>query len=813
MPLSSYRVLDLTSGGASLAGQTLADLGADVVLIEPPGGVPERHEGPFFKDRPDPNASVGFWALHRNKRSISLDLDESAGRESLRRLAESADVVIESMPPGWLDERRLGYAELSEINPRLSVISITPFGESGPKAHWAATDLTLTAASGVMIQTGDEDRPPLTCSVPQAFLNAGADAAVAAMLALSERWNSGRGQHASVSVQTSMMMTTQSFVLAHAWGDQQLERFGGGARAGPIRFRLVYPCKDGYVNFTFLFGPALGPFTARMFQWMYEEGFVDEATRDKDWVGFGAAILTGGEPLSELERCAGVIERFTRAHTKAELYRAAFERRVLIVPLSDAADLLQSSQLRERGFWVPVRHEELGVTVDYPGPCVKLSRTPIQVRRRPPLLGEHQQEVLEEDRPPAPPPQTAGALERRPPLAGLRVLDFTWVYAGPAITKMLADYGASVIRLETGKKLDALRTGGPYKDRVPDIERSAGYANLNVGKLGLGLDLSVPAARELVLRLVEWADIVVENFTPKAMRAWQLDYEHLRRVKPELIMLSSCLNGQDGHEAMLAGFGTMGASLAGFGHLTGWQDRAPCGPFGAYSDYVSPRFATCAVLAALEHRRRTGEGQYIDCSQVEASIQMIGSAMLDYQVNERVPRAEGNGHRSYAPSGVYPVRGEDRWVAIAAPQAENWAELCKLSGRGWESDVRFATPDARLRHRAELDEAIATWTRDQEVADLEEELQAVHVAVHRVSRNADHFEDPQLRALEHFVWLDHPLLGSVPVEASRIRLSETPARYGGPGPTIGQHNQEILSEILGLSGTEISDLAVSGALE
>ena len=813
MPLSSYRVLDLTSGGASLAGQTLADLGADVILIEPPGGVPERHEGPFFKDRRDPNASVGFWALHRNKRSISLDLEQSAGAESFRRLASTADLVIESMPPGWLDERRLGYAALSELNPRLSVVSITPFGESGPRAHWAATDLTLTAASGVMIQTGDEDRAPLACTVPQAFLNAGADAAVAGILALTERWHSGRGQHASVSAQTSMMMTTQSFVLAHGWGDQQLERLGGGARAGPIRIRLVYPCKDGYVNFTFLFGPALGPFTSRMFQWMYEEGFVDEATRDKDWVGYGAAILTGAEPLSELERCAGLIERFTRAHTKSELYRAAFERRVLIVPLSDAADLLGSRQLREREFWVPVRHEELGVSVDYPGPSIKLSRTPMQVRRRPPLLGEHQQEVLEEERPPPLPPQSSGAGERRPPLAGLRVLDFTWVYAGPAITKMLADYGATVIRVETAKKLDALRTGGPYKDRVPDIERSAGYANLNVGKLGLGLDLSVPAARELVLRLVEWADVVVENFTPKAMKAWELDYEHLRRVKPELIMLSSCLNGHTGPEAMLAGFGTMGASLAGFGHLTGWADRAPCAPFGAYTDYVSPRFATCAVLAALEHKRRTGEGQYIDCSQVEASIQMIGSAMLDYQVNGRVPRAEGNAHRSYAPSGVYPALGEDRWVAIAAPQPEDWAELSKLAGRGWESDTRFATPAARLQHRAELDEAIATWTRDQEVADLETTLQAVHVPIHRVSANADHFEDPQLCALEHFVWLDHPLLGSVPVEASRIRLSETPAHYNGPGPTIGQHNHEVLSDILGLTDGEISDLTIAGALE
>jgi crotonobetainyl-CoA:carnitine CoA-transferase CaiB-like acyl-CoA transferase len=813
MPLSPYRVLDLTSGGASLAGLILADLGADVVLIEPPGGVAERHAGPFVGDVRDPERSLGFFALHRNQRSLVLDLEREPGRAELLRLAEGADLLIEDRAPGWLEARGLGYATLAERNPGLILLSITPFGQTGPKVAWAATDLTLTAASGALYLCGDEDRAPLTSSVPQAWLNAGADGAVGALVALAERQQSGRGQRVDVSVQTSMMMTTQSFALSHLWGDVQILRLGGGARAGPFHIRCVYPCRDGYVNFTFLFGPAIGPFTARMFRWMWEEGFVDEATRDKDWIALPLLVLAGQEPFSEIERCMERIEAFTLAHTKAELYKGALERRVLIVPLSDSADLATSRQLRAREFWTELAHPGLERPISYPGPFAKLSRTPIRYRRPAPRLDEHGAELLAEQRTPALPAQGAHASERRLPLEGLRVLDFTWVYAGPAITKMIADYGATVIRIETAKKLDALRAGGAFKDGEPGIERTAGYGNLNVGKLGLGLDLGFPTARALVRRLVRWADVVVENFTPKTMPAWELDYAHLREIKPDLIMLSSCLQGQTGPESMLAGFGTMGASLAGFGHLTGWPDRPPSAPFGAYTDYTSPRFACAAILAALEHRRRTGEGQYIDLSQVEAPMQLIGAMLLDYRVNGRVARGQGNAHALYAPSGVYPVRGEDRWIALAAPTQECFEALAKLADRGWAFDPRFATAEARLAHRAALDEQISLWTRDREVDALEGELQAASVPAHRVSTAADLAEDPQLRARGHFVWLEHPLLGSVPFEASRFALSETPAHYRGAGPMIGQHNQKILSEIARLSEDEIAELAASGALE
>ena len=393
------------------------------------------------------------------------------------------------------------------------------------------------------------------------------------------------------------------------------------------------------------------------------------------------------------------------------------------------------------------------------------------------------------------------------------MLDLTWVYAGPAATRYLADYGATVVRVETQRKIDALRVGQPFKDGAAGIERSGGYSNVNVGKLGLCLNLATPEARNVALKLVEWADVLVENFSPKAMKAWELDYARLRSVKPELIMVSTCLSGQTGPHALLAGYGTMGAALSGFGFLTGWPDRDPAAPFMAYTDYVAPKFVMATTLAALEQRRRTGQGQHIDCSQAECSIHFLGDAFLDYYVNGNIPSARGNASPHYAPTGVYRCIGTDRWVALAAPDAAAWSSLCGLGNPAWESDARFATPEARLANREALDERIAAWTAQHDVDELERLLVAAGVPVHRVSTSADSFSDPQLSAREHFVTLEHPIFGAVPLESSRMRFSRTPATAAWPGPTLGQHNEYVLSQILGLSEDEITELVVAEALD
>ena len=816
--LSRSRVLDLTDGGAALCGQILGDLGADVVLVEPPGGAASRGESPFWRDRPGPDNSLAFWSVQRGKRSLVLDLASEAGRAELRALAARADVLVEAQPVGSLTALGLGHEALARANPRLITVSVSPFGQSGPKAHWAATDLTLTASSMAALITGDEDRAPLACSVPQAFLNAGADAAIGALVALHERERSGRGQHVDVSVQVSVMAITQSLVLSHGWGDQQIARIGGGVRTGEIRLRFVYACKDGHVNFTFLFGGAIGPCTARMFAWLHEEGFADAALRDKNWIGYGGLLASGAEPLSELARATDAIAAFVRGRTKAELYAGAFARRVLLVPLSDSADLAASPQLAARNYWTPLAHADLEEAVRYAGPFAKLSATPIRYRRPPPRLNEHAAELRAElaASPPEPAPASgganAGAHSEARPFSELRVLDLSWAYAGPAIGRILADYGASVVRVESATRIDALRSGQPFKDGVGGFERSANYSNANVGKLGLGLDFKQPGAPEVLRRLVRWADVVIENFSPKVMASLGLDYARVRELNPGVIMLSTCLNGQTGPEARLAGYGTMGASLAGFGSLVGWPDRAPSAPFMAYSDYIAPRFSTAALLAALDHRRRTGEGQHIDVSQAESSMHLLGVALLDYQVNGRVMRARGN-DAGFAPSGVYRCAGDDNWLALAAPDEPSWRALCGEIDTAIGADARFATPALRIANRRALDARIEAWSAPREAAASEAALQARGVPAHRVATSADCFSDPQLAARGHFVWLDHPQLGAVALESSRLRFSRTPHSAAWPGPLLGQHNSEVLSELLGMSGDEIAQLAAGGALE
>ncbi|MBK7328468.1 MAG: CoA transferase [Dehalococcoidia bacterium] len=810
--LSPYRVLDLSTNHSAVCGAMLADLGADVIAVEPLSGSPLRQEGPFRHDEPDAEHSLTWWSYSRNKRSVSLDITSAEGRAALLNLVDDADFLIESFAPGYLDSLGLGYSSLSERQPGLIMVSITPFGQEGPKSAWAASDLTIWASSGALNLTGDDDLAPVRVSVPQANLHAGAEAAVAALVALAARQRDGRGQHIDVSAQTASMMATQSFILAPAWNDLSLARIGGGLRLGPLFVRFVYPCKDGFVNITLLFGNVLGLFTRRLFEWLHEEGFVDEVTRDKDWVAYLQLLLTGEEPIPEFERAMAAIEQFTLSHTKAELFQGTFDRHVLIAPVSTPADIVDSSQLAARGYWQKLAHPVANELAAFPGPFARFSARPIEYRRRPPLLGEHAAEVKAERRHrPAPEPRQA---DNRPPLEGLRVCDFSWVYAAPAATRVLADWGATVVKVESTRFLDALRTGQPFKDGVVGPERSGGFCNVNVGKLGLALDLSKPEGRSVALRLADWADVVVENFSPSAMAAWGLDYATLSGRNRGLIMLSTCLSGSTGPHASLAGYGTMGAALTGFHELTGWPNRPPAGPFAAYTDYVSPKHVTASILAALDHRSRTGQGQHIDLSQAEASLHFLSPAILDYTVNQRQRSRDGNNSEECAPHGVFRCAGDDRWIAIAVTTQREFAAFCGAAGHPeWVNDERFALFPRRYANRALLEAMIGEWTSGRDVAELETVLQAAGVPAHRVSMATDVLTDPQLQARGHWAQIEQGEAGTVTVEAPRFRLSRSAFVPPHPAPTLGQHNDVVLRELLGMSDEAITELAVAGALE
>ena len=391
--LSPYRVLDLTTERGFLCGQILGDLGADVIKIEPPGGSSARQLAPFFEDRADPNRSIYWWAYNRNKRSITLNLETNQGRELLHRLVAGARFLIESYDPGYLNERRLGYADLAAHNRELIHVSITPFGQDGPKATYGDSDLVILAMGGPLLLYGDEDRAPVRLSVPQAYLHACGDAAVGALVANHECNRSGTGQHVDVSAQQSVTLATQANNLAYRLQADESRRMAGGVKVGAMRVPLVWRAKDGFVTLVFLFGRQLGRFSQRLMNCLYEERRCDIATRDKDWISYGALLASGVEPMQEYDRVVGLVAGFLASRTKAELFSLALERGLLIAPVATVGEVLASPQLEARQYWRVLEHPELGRAFPYPGPFARFSETPITYRRRPPLVGEHNYEV------------------------------------------------------------------------------------------------------------------------------------------------------------------------------------------------------------------------------------------------------------------------------------------------------------------------------------------------------------------------------------------------------------------------------------
>ena len=395
--LDPYRVLDLTTERGLLCGQILADLGADVIKIEPPGGSSARKLGPFYQDREDAENSLYWWAYNRNKRGVTLDITRSEGQDMLRRLAQGAKFLIESDNPGTLARYGLSYDELAADNPGLIYVSITPFGQDGPKASYADSDLIILASSGPLVITGDEDRPPVRLSVPQGYLHASAAAAPAALIALYESHRSNRGQHIDISAQQAAAHATQSTILSAPLNDAETRRMAGGAKMGPLEIRLLWPAKDGHVSIAYLFGSAFAHFTKRLMDWIYEEGFCDEEVQQMDWVDMGGGLF-GGDPktIEDYERLKLIVEDFTKTKTKAELFQTALDRGLLVAPVTTIDEVVESEQLESRQYWTTVDHEEIGKAFAYPGPFAKFSEQPIAYKRRPPKIGEHNAEVYGE---------------------------------------------------------------------------------------------------------------------------------------------------------------------------------------------------------------------------------------------------------------------------------------------------------------------------------------------------------------------------------------------------------------------------------
>ena len=398
-------------------------------------------------------------------------------------------------------------------------------------------------------------------------------------------------------------------------------------------------------------------------------------------------------------------------------------------------------------------------------------------------------------------------------LAGLKVLDLMWVVAGPTATRAMADFGATVVRVESANRIETARGIGPYHNNGQGPDHSGLFGNMNVNKLGLSLNLGTDAGRHVLLDLIKWCDVLTESFSPRAMRAWGMDYDSLKQIKPELIMLSTCLFGQEGPLSRVAGFGTMGAAIGGYIALAGNPGGSPIGPYSAYTDYLSPRFALPTILAALDHRDRTGEGLYIDQAQAESSLHFMSTALLDFHVNGRVPQLVGNADPEMAPHGCYAASGDDEWVAIAVRDEGDWANLCSAMGMAeLASDDRFTGVAARRANEDELNSIVATWTAEHGAVAIEYMLQAFGVPAHAVSNSAAAAEDPQMQHRGHFVAMEHPEHGTTTFEAAKGQMTETPPSYRSVAPSIGRDNDLVLRDILGYDDERIAELAIADAL-
>jgi crotonobetainyl-CoA:carnitine CoA-transferase CaiB-like acyl-CoA transferase len=783
-------VLDLTDDRGHFAGFLLAQLGAEVIAVEPPGG--HRARGT--------NAHLAY---DRGKASVV-----ATTAEEVADLAADADALIEC------GARPVDLDALRRRNPRLVTASLSPFGARGPKAAWLGTDLTLAAASGQVSLTGDRDRAPVRISVPQVWANTGAEAACAVLIALHERARSGRGQHIDVSAQEAMMLSAQGWMAPALVGAPPVARLAGGAELfGQLRFPFVYPCRDGHVTVTFLPGVLAGRYTTRLVRWLAEEGLIDDDLAAYEWIDL-LDHVTVDEAVTIVGRTAAALAATLCTRTKAELFALARERRLLLAPIATTADVLADPHFEERGFWDEVTMPDSGAGQGpgtprrFPGPFARCAEAPLDRLGPAPRLGQHTGALR-------PVPRTAPSAPGpgdRPALEGVRVLDLTWVYAGPFATRMLAYYGATVVRVESATRPDQVRSAGLPRDGKGGPEDSQQWHSINADKLSLQLDLSTPEAHEVMLDLARWADVAIEGFAPGVAERLGLGHEALRAVNPRLVSVSTSLFGHTGRNSAIPGFGNMGAATAGFYEVTGWPDRLPAGPFLAYTDATSPRLTAALVLAAIDHVRVTGTGLSIDFSQIEGGLHFLAPALVDQCLVGRTARRLGNGDLRFAPHGVYPAgeQGADRWVAIACEEDGQWRALAQLVGR---PDLAGLDAEARWDRRDELDALVGAWTDGQAPEELQHLLQRHGVPAHQVQNSPECVADPQLAHRDHFAEVPHPVYGHSWAEQFGFRLSRTPGRPRRAGPTWGEHNQEVLAGLLGYDDDRIAELVIAGALE
>lgn len=733
--LAGIRVVDLAHDPGARAARVLGDLGAEVVRIVPAAG--------------DPLTGNVARAWNAGKvLAPEADLDACLA---------VADVVFDT--PG---ARGVLAADPGRA-PRAVWVSITPFGLTGPRAHWRASDLGVMASSGNMYCTGDPDRAPVRCTEPTAYAHSGPEAAFAALTAL---WT-GAPHRVDVSMQEVVLIANMASPARFPQTGMRGSR--RGANIG--RTREIWPALDGYVSFGLRGGKARIPSLEKISELA--------GIAPRDWSDYSPNTARD-EELKELE---DAVATYFATRTMQELYDIACDTNLMLAPANSPREIYASAQLASRDFFGPVSGVER-----FPRSFVVVRSADGEAAPARPAANP----VFERSRP------LRGRVETSPGArawTGVKILEFGSGAAGPIATRYFAEHGATVLRIESKTRPDFLRVYALGPDNPHGLEGAPMYDGLNVGKRNLAVNLKHKEAVALVKRLVvEWADAISENFAPRAMKGFGLDYDTLAAIKPDLVMVSACLNGQTGPHKDYPGFGGQGAALSGYNALTGWPDREPVGPHGTITDSLAPRFVASALAAGLHYCRRTGRGVYLDVSQVESAIWSLAPWLLDYEVDGVTRLRDGNNHRDAVVHGAFQCADEgdvgDRWVTIAC-----WT-------RG-EAD--------RLAGIAGTD--VAGWARARTRAEVAETLQAAGIEAVAVADFGDLHDDPQLAARGHFEPHEHPFLGAGLYERNGFRLPGTESGYDRAGPTLGQDNDWVLRDLLGLADAEIDALRESGAVE
>jgi crotonobetainyl-CoA:carnitine CoA-transferase CaiB-like acyl-CoA transferase len=768
--LEEVRVLGLTDDSGRFATKLLAEAGADVLEIA---------TAPSTID-PDDRHLLDWWFDNR-KRRLALDLDSERGQETFRKLASTADILIETASPGRLDRLRADYEDLRQLNTQLVHVSLTAFGRTGPHARWKANDLVSAALGGVLSVTGLPDSP-LNGWGWQTYNTAGFFAAISALAALHEARRSGVGQHIDLSRHQAVVACTEQVLMQWFFHNRPFPE-AIAPRQASLHWSAAYDvmaCRTGHV----MVSPTPTSSIPALMDLMESDGMIGNL-READ--------LTDPARLVEiLAGFMGQLRLWAATKDAHELFLQGQERHLCFGEVLTVAESVQAPQLRERGFFREAPDEGGAVTVL--GPLTQMSGTPAPPPAAPEDVSAEAALAAWAKR------GTVRSLAGTPgkrPLEGVRVLDFTWVLAGPYATRILGDLGADVVKIQTeARSQGANGPAFPY------------FVMWNRNKRGVTLDMKHPRASEVFRRLIEQADVVVENFSAGVLDRWSISYEQARQWNPNIIYLGMSGCGKSGPWKDFVTFAPSVQALSGITYLTNPPGRRDIGYGFALTDHLSGLAGALAVTEALEARRRTGAGQFIDLSQLEVAAYLVGPAYVQYLNTGADPVPVGNADpfADNVPNDVYRCR-DGEWLAVAATSDDEWTALAGVIGC---SDEQFGTLAGRRQARAAVDAAVARWASEQDAHEAMSILQAAGVPAGAVQNARDLCErDPQLSARDWLREVESPLLGPHLLDRFPAEFSASELSYQRT-PLLGEHNFEVYEELLGMSEAEVAEAIGDG---